>query len=163
MRHYRVLIISLWVLSCKAPQAVQDQSYSEDLRGLRPEIEVAKVERDTIVQSAEKPPMEGHLKMEIDSVSAMIVEQNKSKLWPGYVVQVYSGVSRQEATRVKESLKTYYPDMESSMEYRQPTYRVQVGRFFDKLEAAKIHNQMKSIYPRAILLPKRMTLNPSDD
>ncbi len=161
MCYYRFLILIIALAGCKGTAIVQNTSpYSENLSVHRLDLSVP-IEEDTMTTMEVLDPVEltGHIKTELDSINRIIIENNKNKkYWDGYVIQVYNGNSRQAAQNALEFLEEKYPEMNPNMSYYQPNYRVKVGKFFDRLEATKSFREMRLHFPRALLLPDKLSL-----
>ncbi len=166
MRDYRLIILIL-LIACKAPTAVQQasDSYYEDLSIHREQVEAEpsdSIASEVTVQE-ENVVISGHIKTEMDSVNRIMIAANQEKKWDGFRIQIYVGNSRQQAQSMLNSARELFPGYESSMYYYQPTYRVKVGYFFDKLVAAKVYDEMKKVYTKAMLLPEKLDLPKTDE
>lgn len=64
----------------------------------------------------------------------------------GFRVQIFSGLSRDDAYSEQTKFKTRYPNVRTYISYTQPNYRVRVGDFRTKLEAQKFLNELKKYY-----------------
>ena len=162
MRYYRIIAIFFFIVGCKTSSVVQQTgSYEENLSILRSKQTIA---TNDSLSNAEVKIIEsnmipaGHINAEIDSIHKIIIERNLSKKWDGFTIQVYSGTSRKDSQNAKATIDKLYPDLPSSMIYYRPSYRVKVGKYFDRLEATKIFNEMKITFPKAILLPEKFSL-----
>jgi hypothetical protein len=101
-------------------------------------------------------PLSGHIKNELDSISKIAYVQNKAGAYvDGYVLQVYSGSSREEANQARSKMYSAFPELEPKVSYHQPNFRVKAGRFTNRLKANRVHAQVKEIFPRALLIPER--------
>ena len=156
------LILLLFLAACKASTpASSTASYSEDLGIHRPVIvpveekEEAGAETQDIKTEPYKP-LEGHIKSELDSIAKVAFAENKDgKYVDGYVIQVYSGSSREEANQARYRMSEFFPELEPKVSYRQPNFRVKAGKFTNRLKANRIHQQVKDEFPRALLLPEK--------
>jgi hypothetical protein len=81
-----------------------------------------------------------------------IFESNsKIRYMKGYKIQVYSGNDKDEAEKVKKRL--YQLSLNPDLSYKQPTYRIKLGDFTDRLDAKRF--LVKLIireYPKAIII-----------
>ena len=154
--------------ACKTAQVTTPLEYDEDLSVHRKDFPqtIAKqidLVEEEIIDNSQAVYYEGEITQELDSVNQIIIDRNKKqKLWDGYVIQVYRGDSRNEAYSIKGELDEHYPELAAEVSYFQPTYRVKAGRFFDRLEATRIFNQLKMAYPRALLLPEQLPFPNAD-
>lgn len=162
MKQYPLFLLALlvWFSSCKPSQPTQVTNYNEDLSIHRPDIspvEVAPVEQEVIVQ--EPTRLTGHIRVELDSVLAMIIAGNLEKeFWDGFTIQVYNGLNRAEAYGVKEQVEKMELNLPVRLEYRQPNYKVKVGLYFDQLTAHADLITLKKEFSASLLIPEKIKL-----
>ena len=157
-----VLLSLILVIGCKTTQTTStvgpavDIYYTEDLSVWRPEVEEQmeeEIHRESVLPA-------GHLEMEIDSISAMIVDANSlPRTEQGYAIQVYIGASRDEATSALGRVRVSFPQLESSMVYFQPNFNVKTGKFLDRIEAYETYQQVKKVFRNALLVPEQIEIN----
>lgn len=163
MRADRLIIwtLILFVWSCKTTQTTNTSTpsvYEEDLSLLRPKLEPKKEPIELKVQEAVIPS--GHLKVELDSISNMIARENlKPRTEQGYTIQIYSGSSRDEATKALGKVRLAFPDVESNISYFQPDFKVKSGKFTNRLNAYETYEQVKIQFPEALLIPENIKIN----
>jgi len=162
---YRIIVLGFMLLNCKGTAVVQQEvNYKEDLSVHRPVFENIEHEQVLQVDSASSIMLDGHITEEIDSITRIIISRNQAKkYWDGYTIQVYSGISRQEADEVLKTVESIYAHLSPEMTYYRPSYRVKLGRFFDRLEATKFFNEIRISFPKAILLPGKIPLTINDE
>ncbi len=73
-----------------------------------------------------------------------------------YQIQVGFG-SYERAMELKSQVDTDFPDWYSKIEFQEPTYRVRLGKFPDKLEAERRFREVRKKYPNAMLLDPENT------
>ena len=109
MRTYR-LIILCFLAACKATTPTSTSVYSENLSIHRPvmmELESDSIETTQEVITEPYAPLTGHIKAELDSIAKVAYEQNKDGQYvDGFVIQVYSGNSRQDANDARYKMKS---------------------------------------------------------
>lgn len=76
---------------------------------------------------------------------------------PGYTIQVYSGLNRDEAGNAKKKLMDEL-DIRSELQYMQPKFRVRTGYYFTALDAQKDLVRLKRSFPNAILVPESIPI-----
>lgn len=168
MRYYRLIVLLLIFASCKTstvPSASAD--YYEDLSHLRPgitndkgvtEIPVVEDQPESVSVTFTKD-----ITLEIDSISRMIIQENKEKVyWDGYTIQIYRGNSRSDAQSALEKARDLFPEYDPSIRYYQPTFRVKMGSYFDRVKANKAFQEVKEYFPSALLLPEKLKLPKSE-
>jgi hypothetical protein len=79
------------------------------------------------------------------------------KFIPGYTIQVYSGLSRDEAGNARKRLSEEL-DMRADLQYVQPKFRVRVGYYFTNIEAQRDLVRLKRYFPNAILVPESIPI-----
>lgn len=166
---YRLILLVLlgtYVVSCSPKLATKSTSedYSEDVSAYRPTVMDSEAGEDTNVEtsSINKGPyvapthdIQGELVPIMDS----IVVHNRDKMYRTYTIQVYIGRSREEANQIREKVYRILPDEEPVLIYKQPSYKVNVGKYFDKVDAYKTLNMLKSNFTGAMLVPERNLLD----
>ena len=159
MYSYRLILFSpILLLACKASKPV-NRSYDEDLSLYR--IELPKVIDEASVPKTLKEPVElyGHITEEIDSISNLIVAQNKKlNVRDGFVIQVYSNVNRDEALDIHNYCQDVFPDVPINLTYNQPNYRIKIGAFHEKLIATRFLNVIKKIFPKSIVIAEKIPI-----
>ncbi len=156
------LIILLLLAGCKAATPTSSSSYQENLSVHRPsfESEVKEEKNELLLQKEKYTPLTGHIGEALDSIAKIAYQQNKKGRYvDGYVIQVYSGSSREEANEAQIKMTELFPALGPKVSYRQPSFRVKGGQFIDRLEANRIYNQVKEQFPKALLIPDRLLIS----
>lgn len=79
------------------------------------------------------------------------------KYIPGYTIQVYSGLNRDEAGNTRKRLLDEL-DIRADLQYMQPKFRVRVGYYFTSIEAQKDLMRLRRVFPNAILVPESVPI-----
>ncbi len=167
MKMYRFLlfiILAGLVWRC-APKLASSSTadYDEDVSSFRPAIEQGEAEKqDAVVDTKEeKGPYVApthDINGEMASLMDSIITHNREKTYRTYTIQVYIGRSREEANKIREKIYRVLPDERPQLTYRQPSYKVTVGKYFDRVDAYKTLNMLKETFPGALLVPERHSL-----
>jgi hypothetical protein len=162
MRADRLIILTLllFALGCKTTQPSTSTAsvYEEDLSLLRPELERKIKPIELKVEEAVIPS--GHLKVELDTISNMIARENKKpRTEQGYTIQVYSGSSRDDATKALGKIRIAFPEIESTISYFQPDFKVKSGKFINRLNAYETYEKVKGQFADALLIPENIKMN----
>ena len=98
--------------------------------------------------------LEGKLTLNIeDKVNHLVAMYNENNKILGYKVQLYSGKSKLEATKIKSELNNKYPDeLSSVIIYKQPNFKLRAGNFKDRLTAIKYLEILKVEFPSAFIV-----------
>ena len=164
---YLFVFALILMVGCKPTQqqqTVQTGKYSEDLSMYRPKVEAStevKVEeeknkRDLKAQVEPIFTVNKQLDAVLDSIDRINLTR---KFIDGFTIQVFAGTKREDAMNVKKQLTSSIPTLESELQYAQPNFRVKVGRYFTRLEAEKDYEQIKRVFPSAIVVPDKISIN----
>ncbi len=74
----------------------------------------------------------------------------------GYRVQFYSGSSRAEAYDAQARFLNRYPDIPAYISYREPNFQVRAGDFRTRLEATKLMQQMRPVFPVLFIISEKI-------
>ncbi len=135
--------------------------YIEDLSAHRPKFEL---KRDTSQKAnsqnvTDRPSVKPtkNVNAKLDAVLDSIDKQNlQKKFIDGFTIQLYSGQSKEEAMNTKQKVVEELANVNPTLQYFQPKFRVSVGGYFSKLEAQKDLVRLKSFFPSAILVPEKI-------
>ena len=146
------------VLACKTTKPVI-RPYKEDLSVYRKELPEVKDVPSAPKILKEPVRLYGHITEEIDSISNLIVIQNKKlNVRDGFVIQVYSNMDRDEALNIHNYCQDAFPDMPISLTYNQPNYRIKIGAFYEKLAATRFLNDIKKTFPKSIVITEKIPI-----
>jgi hypothetical protein len=79
----------------------------------------------------------------------------KAKGIPGFRVQVFfssGNDAKQQANKIKNDLRTNFPDYEVYLIYEEPFFKVRIGNFRTKADAYKLFKQVQLLYPEAFIV-----------
>lgn len=78
---------------------------------------------------------------------------------PGFRVIIYSGTDRNKANGAKIDFMRRYPGMRVYMSYALPQYRVKVGDFTSRADAAGLYHQLNKVYSPCLIVPDIVEIN----
>lgn len=81
------------------------------------------------------------------------------KYTSGYRIKAYSGFEREQAMSVRRQIIGRYPDETDYLTFKQPLYRLYVGDYTTKLDAARGLARVRQFVPKAELEPMQVLLN----
>ncbi len=157
------MLVSVYVISCtpKLATSVTTKDYTEDVSEFRPTVETSVEEDEVEVQSSHNiekgpyvPPTHD-INKEMSEVMDSIIVFNRDKLYLTFTIQVYIGRSREEANQVREKVYGLLPEEKPKLVYRQPSYKVNVGQYIERVDAYKPLTILKREFPGAMIVPKR--------
>ncbi|SDK62583.1 Sporulation related domain-containing protein [Catalinimonas alkaloidigena] len=158
-----ILLVAL-LASCKTPQKTTERvyTYKESLAAYRPTVE-----GDAVVASgggavADVTPTH-QINDEVNDLMEKASEKNREiRYAQGYRVQVYTGTSREEANKAKERVYYDFPNVDVYLSYNQPTFKLKVGDYTDRLDAQKALVRLKEHFPTATIVDERVNLPQSN-
>lgn len=107
-----------------------------------------------------EPNVANDITEELNQLTDEVADRNKTvKTVQGFTVQVYSGTSREKAEQVQRQVYHVVPDIQPEIKYMQPNYKVQVGKFVERLEAQKTYSMLKQEFPSSLIIPDRIRIN----
>jgi len=158
---YRIFVIIFLAIafSCSPKLASKGdiKDYSEDVATYRPkntsEVKIV----DPVELEDTKGPYVAptqDINEEMSSIMDSIVVQNQHKQYLTYAIQVYIGRSREEANQIREKVYRVLPEEKPILLYHQPSYKVFVGKYYEKVDAYKTLNILRANFPGAMLVPQ---------
>ena len=161
--HIFLLIGSLTLSVCTqkvVPTDTSDKEYYEDLSSFRPDIsDYQESEHDSTEIAGKKeeiitPTLDvtEELAILMDSISKVNLETEYYE----YTVQVHIGNNREAANQARLDVIRILPDVKPRLEYKSPSYRVKVGKYFNNVEAYQTYVRLKEKFPNAIIVPERV-------
>lgn len=83
---------------------------------------------------------------------------------PGFRVQVISTNKRNEATDMKARVMQLYPDYRTYLDYQAPYFKVRVGDFKSRDEAAELRDKLSSSFTGGVfVVPAVINLSPEKE
>jgi hypothetical protein len=140
-------------------------TYKEDVSAFRPKYQVESgktLANSTVVkpnQAENRTMPTGDITKKLDVVLDTIAIRNRNiRFAQGFRIQIYSGGSREEANRARDRSYALAPNAVPHIVYTQPTFRVKVGDFMDRLEAQRVYALLLPAFPNALIVPERIEI-----
>jgi hypothetical protein len=77
----------------------------------------------------------------------------------GFRVRAYLGLERDQVMNIRRQIIGRYPDETDYITFKQPVYRLYIGDYLNKLDAARGLARVRQFVPRAELEPMQVLLN----
>ncbi|MDJ0366449.1 hypothetical protein QMK33_14920 [Hymenobacter sp. H14-R3] len=77
----------------------------------------------------------------------------------GFRVRAYLGLERDQVMSIRRQVISRYPDETDYITFKQPVYRLYIGDYATKLDAARGLARVRQFVPRAELEPMQVLLN----
>lgn len=155
-----IIMLSSCVAMSQKNKGNIDQYY-EDLSVVRPTF----VNPDTLTSKSTAPTstsppvfqkdVSKRLNARIDSLAEM---NKKYSTVEGYRILVYTGTSSDDAQKNRQLVYEYNSDLNVYTQYKQPSFRVKVGDYTNRVEANYILNDLKQSFPNAMIVPDQINL-----
>ncbi|ADR21745.1 hypothetical protein MATR_06220 [Marivirga tractuosa] len=158
-------LVGFLIIGCVTtqPTSTASKSYSEDLSQYRPEVDTSykMVEEESAFRTtSENFEPNADVTELLNKKLDTLAENNKEiRYVNGYSIQVYSGSSSSEAYAARDTARVVLPEIRTDVEYKQPIYKVRVGRFTERLEVQRTLLKLKPKFPSAISVPQRIYIN----
>lgn len=178
-----ILSLALFCQSCFAQNKIDDRK-KEDTMATDSSTET-KVEADEVKHKSDSlqtkkdtvarlmPPKKQKKKdsaefkglvLEMDErIDILAKEYMSNKTLKGYKVQIFSGNSRWEASKVKSEFISAYPKLPTpDLIYHAPNFKLRVGNYRDRFEAEKNLRLLKEKFPSAFLVKDQINIEYKD-
>lgn len=137
------------------------EPYNEDLSAVRPVF----INPDTLTGKPTAPvattpqTFQNDASKKVNARIDSLAEINKKySTMQGYRILVYTGPSSDEAQKNRQLVYEYNSDLNVYNQFKQPSFRVKVGDFTGRVEANYILNDLKQIFPNAMVVPDQINL-----
>ena len=137
------------------------EAYYEDLSAVRPVF----INPDTLTGKPTAPvnttpqTFQNDVAKKVNARIDSLAEINKKySTMDGYRILVYAGTSSDEAQKNRQLVYAYNSDLNVYTQYKQPSHRVKVGDFTNRVEANYILNDLKQSFPNAMIVPDQINL-----
>ena len=74
----------------------------------------------------------------------------------GYRVQIYSGSNRNAAFNAQAKFNREFPEMRTYIIYREPNFKVRAGDFRSRIEAERMKEELKSLFPAMFIVSEKI-------
>lgn len=84
----------------------------------------------------------------------------------GYRVQIFYGSDRREVFNQQAKFNSSFPELNTYITYKQPNYYLRVGDFRTRLEAQRLMNDLRPMFPTLFIFREKINapnLNYSND
>ena len=152
------LILALYVVSCspKLASTSDTKDYVEDVSAFRPSVPQDEQQdissENTQIDKGPYVAPTNDINAEMSVIMDSIILHNRDKTYITYTIQVYIGRSREEANQIREKVYRVMPEEKPELIYKQPSYKVNVGKYYDRVEAYKTLTELRGSFPGAGLV-----------
>lgn len=160
-----IFLLAVWSCTPKLPSDTSQEDYYEDLSAYRPTYPVLdtttseKVVTSTSINIVPEYDITDTLNSVLDSISVL---SQKIRYIDGYTLQIYSGSNREAANiasgKAYSLLESQGSNLRPKVSYKAPNFKVQVGKFFNTLDAHTVHAKLLRNFPNTIIILKKFRI-----
>ncbi len=74
----------------------------------------------------------------------------------GYRVQVFYGADRRQTFAEQNRFKALHPKLNTYITYKEPNYYLRVGDFRTRLEAQRLMNELRGVFPTLFIFREKI-------
>ncbi len=112
------------------------------------------------LSKAAAPAPTNHVTAQVEQrLRDQAVANQNVKYVNGFRVRAYLGLERDQVMNIRRQIIGRYPDETDYITFKQPVYRLYVGDYVNKLDAARGLARVRQFAPRAELEPMQVLLN----
>jgi hypothetical protein len=109
---------------------------------------------------ASAPAPTGHVTAQVEQrLRDQAFTNQNVKYVSGFRVRAYLGLERDQVMSIRRQIISRYPDETDYITFKQPVYRLYVGDYVNKLDAARGLSRIRQFVPRAELESMQVLLN----
>jgi hypothetical protein len=121
---------------------------------------VAKPTSPAAMKAAPAPAPMAHVTAQVEQrLRDQAFTNQNVKYISGYRVRAYLGLERDQVMNIRRQIISRYPDETDYITFKQPVYRLYVGDYPTKLEAARGLSRVRQFVPKAELEPMQVLIN----
>jgi hypothetical protein len=100
-----------------------------------------------------------HKSPQLDTLISAIknVKESEVKI-DGFTVQIAISQKSADVNRLQAEFLKKHPDIPAKIDYKQPNFRLRVGRFYDRLSAERFLSEIANQYPGALVIRDQIEL-----
>ncbi|SDL97628.1 SPOR domain-containing protein [Pedobacter antarcticus] len=120
-----------------------------------------KVIKDPLIDSMIERRIQLSKKPAAGSTTAPVTAGGVRKAGPivsqmGYRVQVFYGADRRQTFAEQNRFKALHPKLNTYITYKEPNYYLRVGDFRTRLEAQRLMNELRGIFPTLFIFREKI-------
>jgi hypothetical protein len=156
----------LWVSGCAlrptptgaSREAAANRSFIEDISAYRPTYSSPETGSSGATPAAPVTPSH-HVNEQVSVLMDTIASQNKAvRFAQGFRIMAYNGTDRKTAMDIRRAIIQRIPEQRDYLIYQQPSYRLKVGDYFNRVEAQQTLLLIQDIIPNALIVPDQINI-----
>jgi hypothetical protein len=132
------------------------KTYIEDISAYRPSHRLP--ESGPVTPPTPVKPTH-HVNERVNALMDTLASQNKAiKYAQGFRIMAYNGTDRKTAMDIRRAIIQRVPEERDYLIYQQPSYRLKVGDYFNRVEAHQTLLLLRDIIPNALIVPDQINI-----
>jgi hypothetical protein len=100
-----------------------------------------------------------HVNERVNVLMDSIASQNKAiKYAQGYRIMAYTGTDRKAAMDIRRAIIQRVPEQRDYLIYQQPSYRLKIGDYYNRVEAQQTMLLLRDIIPNALIVQDQINI-----
>lgn len=132
--------------------------HQEDLSLVRPAIPQKGASKQGAIVNSTREPQAYENKEVAQLCDSMALNYQRFETMAGYRILIYSGGSSDQAFKIKQQFYEAFPDIPVYSIYKQPSFRVLVGNYIDRVDAYYYLSDVRSAFPNAMIIPDKIKI-----
>lgn len=111
----------------------------------------------------ELTPALQHIELKQSPSLSLLLEEHRDfmqqvKTLPGYRIQLFTSTRLQEANKFRIEFEKVFPEERAYIFFNEPSYRVRIGDYTDRIEARYQLERIQQEFPGAIVVKDQINL-----
>lgn len=101
-----------------------------------------------------------HVNNRVNALLDTVANANKSIRYArGFRILAYTGTERKTAMDMRKAIIDRIPDERDYLQYKQPTFRLKIGDYLNRIEAQQVLSRILDITPNALIISDQINVN----
>jgi hypothetical protein len=137
---------------------------AEDLSAFRPKFPEAPVPAGNNSAAETTPEVTivptNHVNNRVNALLDTVANANKTiRYAQGYRILAYTGTERKTAMDMRKAIIDRIPEERDYLQYKQPTFRLKIGDYLNRIEAQQVLSRIQDITPNAMIISEQINVN----
>lgn len=161
MNDLKTYFVCLLLFSISSLNFAQDTDWRTYKKQSQTKLDTSLTQTDTIKKELIYSGNHGKITINQDAqIDSMTNQIGRKPFINGYTIQIEVSQQKSIIRNSRYLFLKHNPDMPLDEEYDQPNTYLFAGRFYDKNSAYKFKHKIKSDFPDAIVIKKKLNLPP---
>lgn len=136
------------------------KTYIEDISAYRPQHSLPESGPGSPTGAPVTPVKPtNHVTERVNVLMDTIASQNKAiKYAQGFRIMAYNGTDRKTAMDIRRAIIQRVPEQRDYLIYQQPSYRLKIGDYYNRVEAQQTMLLLRDIIPNALIVQDQINI-----